>query len=107
MPRYEFSLTPQTVPAVETSHRRIHTAIPHPDSVPVLETLRRHEPDSMQDQLPVVWDRAEGYNVYDKWGNKWIDFSSTIFVANTGHGHPRVRARVQELLDRPLLHNYY
>lgn len=107
MPRYEFSLTPQPVPFVETKHRRICTPIPHPESLPIIEALRRCEPASMQDQLPVVWDRAEGYNVFDKWGNKWIDFSSTIFVANAGHAHPHVVRRIRECLEKPLLNNYY
>ena len=35
--------------------------------------------------MPIVWDRAEGFQVYDKWGNTWIDFTSTIFVTNSGH----------------------
>ena len=33
----------------------------------------------MHGQIPVVWDKAR-FQVYDKWGNKWLDFSSTIFV---------------------------
>jgi len=106
MNQHEFSLIPKAVPTLETAHRRICTAIPHPDSVAVIQTLRRYEPESMNDQLPAVWDHAEGYNVFDKWGNKWIDFSSTIFVANTGHAHPHVRKRLQECLDKPLLNNY-
>ena len=40
----EFSITPRTVPLVETRYRRIVTPIPHPDSVPTLEKLRHFEP---------------------------------------------------------------
>ena len=44
----------------------------------------------MHGQLPIIWDRAEGFQVYDSWGNKWLDFSSTIFVANAGHSNKRI-----------------
>ena len=43
---------------------------------PVLEKLRQYEPRSMGGQPPVVWDRAEGIQVYDRWGNMWLDWSS-------------------------------
>jgi 4-aminobutyrate aminotransferase / (S)-3-amino-2-methylpropionate transaminase / 5-aminovalerate transaminase len=106
--RDPFSREPVAVPRVATPHRRIVTALPVPESLPTLETLARHEPRAMAlDQVPVVWDRAAGYQVYDPYGNCWIDFTSGIFVANVGHGHPAVVAALRRLLDRPLLHNYY
>jgi 4-aminobutyrate aminotransferase / (S)-3-amino-2-methylpropionate transaminase / 5-aminovalerate transaminase len=105
---YPFSLQPVSVPPLETRHRRIATALPVPESLPILGTLQRFEPRSMAiDQLPVVWNRAEGYQVRDAWGNCWIDFTSGIFVANIGHGHPKVVSAIQAMLDKPLLHNYY
>ena len=60
----------------------------------------------MHGQLPIVWDRAEGFQVFDAWGNCWIDFTSTIFVANAGHGNPRIVAALRALLEKPLLHTY-
>jgi 4-aminobutyrate aminotransferase/(S)-3-amino-2-methylpropionate transaminase len=38
----------------------------------------------MHGQLPIVWSKAKNFNIYDIAGNKFIDFTSTIFVANTG-----------------------
>jgi 4-aminobutyrate aminotransferase/diaminobutyrate-pyruvate transaminase/4-aminobutyrate aminotransferase/(S)-3-amino-2-methylpropionate transaminase len=35
-----------------------------------------------------------------------IDFTSTIFVANSGHAHPRVIKELRKQLDRKLLHTY-
>lgn len=101
-----FDLTPQDVPAVETKYRRIRTKIPVPESLPILEQLRKYEPRSMTGQPPVVWDRAEGVQVHDKWGNTWLDFSSGVLVANAGHGHPAIRKAMKAAIDRPLLHNY-
>jgi 4-aminobutyrate aminotransferase-like enzyme len=60
----------------------------------------------MQGQLPILWDRAEGFSVYDKCGNRWIDFTSTIFVSNVGHANGRVLAAMRDVLNKPLLHTY-
>ena len=64
----EFSLTPKRVPRVETPFRRIVTDFPVPESVPILEKLYAYEPVAMRGQPPVVWDRAEGFQVYDALG---------------------------------------
>ena len=72
----------------------------------MLEKLRRYEPRSLQILAPVVWERAEGYQVFDPYGNCWIDFTSGIYVANTGHAHPRIVAALRNQIDRPLLHAY-
>jgi 4-aminobutyrate aminotransferase/diaminobutyrate-pyruvate transaminase/4-aminobutyrate aminotransferase/(S)-3-amino-2-methylpropionate transaminase len=101
-------LTSVDVPRVETRHRRIATPQPPPQALPLLKELSRFEPVSMTwDQLPVVWDRAEGHTVSDAWGNRWIDFTSGIFVTNTGHSHPRVLAAMRAMIDNKLVHSYY
>ena len=101
-----FSWEPKKVPFIETKYRTIKTSIPVPESIPVLETLDQYESVSMHGQLPIVWDRAEDYQVYDAWGNKWIDFTSTIFVTNTGHGNKIIVKAIQKLVNKPLLHTY-
>ena len=101
-----FSLEPKDVARVETRHRRITTPLPVPASLPILEKLLRHEPPSMACQPPVLWHRAEGSSVHDRFGNTWIDFSSSVLVANAGHAHPRVLARIQELAARGHLAAY-
>jgi 4-aminobutyrate aminotransferase-like enzyme len=102
----EFSIIPRAVPRVETKYRRILTPLPHPDSVPTLERLHRFEPQSMRGQPPLVWDRAEDIFVYDKYGNRWLDWSSGVLVANSGHGAPEVRRAIIEQVKSGLLHNY-
>ena len=64
----EFSIVPRDVARVETKYRRIATKLPHPDSVPTLEKLRKFEPISMRGQPPVVWEKAEDIFVFDKQG---------------------------------------
>jgi len=102
----EYSITPVTVSSVETQYRRIATAIPHPDSVPVLERLRKYEPISMRGQPPIVWERAEDIFVFDKYGNRWLDWSSGVLVTNAGHGVPEVRQAIIDQVNSGLLHNY-
>ena len=102
---YNFSLEPRTVPLVETGHRRIATQIPVPESLEILRRIERFESSNVMDQLPVIWDRAKGHQIFDKWGNAWIDTTSTIFVTNSGHGHPHIVKAVQESAES-LLHAY-
>jgi len=103
----EFPIIPRPVEQVKTNHRIIRTpTIPVEESVPVLAMLRDNEPMSMRGQPPVVWDRAEGFHVYDAYGNMWLDWSSGVLVANAGHGRREIRDAVVEAARRGLLHNY-
>src|SRR6218665_3079777 len=45
-------------------------------------------------------DRAENAEIWDKEGNRYIDFAAGIAVVNTGHRHPRVIEAVKAQLDR-------
>ncbi len=101
-----FNITPQAVPPVETPFRHIATPIPHPESVPTLKRLLEYEPRSMSGQPPIVWDRAEGVQVYDKYGNKWLDWSSGVLVTNAGHGIAAIREAISDQVQSGLLHNY-
>lgn len=107
MPEYIFSQVPVEVPAVETKHRKICTSIPAPDTISTLNECSKYEPYSMNNQLPIVWDKAIGYQVFDKSGNIWIDFTSTIFVANVGHAHPKICKAISDMTSKGLLNAYY
>ena len=106
MSNYKFLRIPVKVPKVNTNNRVINTAIPAPGTEEILRLLEQYESRSMQGQIPIVWDKAEDFNIYDKHGNKWIDFTSTIFVTNVGHGNKNVSNAVKEVLERQLLHTY-
>jgi 4-aminobutyrate aminotransferase len=45
-------------------------------------------------------ERAENAEIWDKEGNRYIDFAAGIAVVNTGHRHPKVMAAVRDQLDR-------
>jgi len=105
-PAEAFPLEPRSVPRVETKYRRIVTQIPVPQSIPILERLRRYEPLSMAGQPPIIWHKAQGYQVYDAWGNMWLDWSSGVLVANAGHCHPAVQQAVIQQTQAGLMHAY-
>ncbi len=106
MTNAKYNLEPVEVPPVETKYRVIRTKLPVPESLEIFKTLENSEPRSMMGQPPVVWDRAEGFQVWDRWGNCWIDWSSGVLIANTGHGRPAILQAVREIVDRPLLTSY-
>jgi 4-aminobutyrate aminotransferase-like enzyme len=99
-------MIPKSVKPVHTANRVIRTKIPVPESLPILRRLRRYEPVSMSGQPLVVWDRAIGPHVYDRWGNKWLDWSSCVLVANAGHGRREIVSAVVKQAKRRLLANY-
>ena len=88
MNAFSFSKKPIEVPLIKTKNRSIQTPIPAPGTESILANLDNYESRSMQGTVPLVWERAEGFNVFDMRGNKWIDFTSAIFIANIGHSNP-------------------
>lgn len=102
----EFPLTPKKVEKVDTKFRRIVTDIPAPASVPLLEKLRASEARSMRGQPPVIWHKASGVNVYDPYGNMWLDFSSGVLITNAGHGHPEIAKAIADTATRTLVASY-
>jgi 4-aminobutyrate aminotransferase / (S)-3-amino-2-methylpropionate transaminase / 5-aminovalerate transaminase len=100
------SLHSQATEAVNKRWRRIRTSITFPESIPVVERLRRVEPRSMTGMPPIVWHGAEGFCVRERYDNQWIDLTSRIVMANAGHGHPRIidaNAAQPSQTSRPLL----
>ena len=69
---------------------------------------RRHstETEANGHQVPVVWDRAYDYNVFDKDDNKWIDMTSGIFVTNAGHANPEIKKAIKDQVDADLIFAY-
>ena len=102
----EFTLIPQPVARIETRYRRIVTELPVPESIPLLEKLHRYEPRAMRGQPPVVWRKAEGFQVYDGWGNQWIDWTSGVLIANAGHGRQEIADAIERQTRAHLLTSF-
>jgi 4-aminobutyrate aminotransferase/(S)-3-amino-2-methylpropionate transaminase len=56
-------------------------------------------PRGVATAYPVFAERAEGSELWDKDGQRFIDFAGGIAVLNTGHRHPKVIAAVKKQLD--------
>jgi len=102
----EYSLVPRAVPRVETPFRKIVTELPVAASLPILERLHACEPVAMRGQPPIVWHRAEGFQVFDPYGNQWVDWSSGVLIANAGHGRREIVDAINAQASAPLLTTY-
>ena len=63
------------------------------------ELFYRHLAQTSPAPLALEIVKANGATLYDAAGKEYIDLIGGISVANTGHGHPRVLAAMQEQLN--------
>jgi len=85
----EFPLVSTEVEPISTKFRKLSGAIPNKETIREIEKLRKCESLSMRGQPPIIWDRAEEANIYDAYGNMWLDFSSGVLITNAGHGRKK------------------
>jgi len=82
------------------------TSIPGPRSLALAKELREHESRNVtyiDPEWPVFWERAEGVNVWDADGNRFLDLTSAFGVAGLGHRNPEVVSAMHGQADQ-LLH---
>src|SRR2546428_12366305 len=65
-----------------------------------MKLRERYVPRGLSTAHPVVVDHAQGSEIWDTDGRRYIDFVGGIGVMNVGHNHPRVMAAGREQLDR-------
>jgi len=83
----------------------IKTKLPGPKARAIIKRSTQVEPNSMSDQVPLVWGKARGCEIEDVDGNVFLDFSSGVLVTNIGHCHPDYVAAVKDQAER--LYNCY
>lgn len=91
---------------IKTKNIQILTRIPAPGTYKLIKKLNKVESRSMHGQLPIAWSKAKNFNIYDIAGNKFIDFTSTIFVANVGHANERIKKYIKRSLKSNFIHSY-
>ncbi len=64
------------------------------------------EPRATLQTIQLPWKKASGFSVYDFSGNKYIDMTSGIFVANAGHANKAIKTAIKKTLDSDLLFSY-
>lgn len=65
------------------------TEIPGPRSLALADELKRYECRNVTftaEDWPVFWQRADGVNVWDEDGNRYLDLTAAFGVAGLGHG---------------------
>jgi 4-aminobutyrate aminotransferase len=67
-----------------------------------LEISQKYEPACMNWQAPVVWDHAQGAEIWDVDGRHYIDWTSGVLVANVGHAHPHLAEAISRQAQRLL-----
>lgn len=73
----------------------IVTAIPGPHSRKLADKLARYETRTvtyLAEDFPIFWERAEGSNVWDVDGNRFLDLTSAFAVTGLGHSAPAVQS---------------
>ena len=91
---------------IKTKYRIIKTTIPVPQSRYLLNKSAKYEPRSLAGQSNIIWNKAKDFQVYDKYGNKWLDWSSGVLVANAGHSNDEIKNSIINTVNRDLLFNY-
>lgn len=90
----------------ETQLPELQTEIPGPRSRALALRLAQVESRNvtcLSPTPPIFWERAQGANVWDVDGNRFVDLGGGFGVANAGHAHPRVVRAIAEQAER-LMH---
>jgi 4-aminobutyrate aminotransferase / (S)-3-amino-2-methylpropionate transaminase / 5-aminovalerate transaminase len=64
------------------------------------ELRSKYIPRGITSAHPLIADRAQGAELWDVTGRRFIDFAGGIGVMNVGHSHPRVMEAVRAQLER-------
>ncbi len=96
---------PEVVQTELGSVPSIATQLPGPKAAECIAISKKYEPNSMSDQVPLVWKRAKGAAIEDVDGNRFIDFTSGVLVTNVGHCHPDYVAEIKQQAEE--LYNCY
>ena len=69
---------------------------------PLLELADRHLIRYVPGFAPFIVDRARGSWVWDRDGNRVLDFTSGQICSTIGHNHPRIVEAIRDACDRVL-----
>src|ERR1043165_5479975 len=73
----------------------------HTETEADLSELRaRYIPRGLSTAHPITAARANGSELWDVSGKRYVDFAGGIGVMNVGHAHPRVMKAVEEQLQK-------
>jgi acetylornithine/succinyldiaminopimelate/putrescine aminotransferase len=88
---------------VHTKNRQINNYTL--DTLKYREFKHQYEPSNIC-EMPVKWNKAKDFHVFDDKNNKWIDMTAGIFVANAGHSNPKINKAIKDQIDSDLTFAY-
>ena len=74
--------------------------------VGISKNLKKYEAVGMHNQMNVSWRRATDCYIFDKNKKKYLDFTSSIFVANIGHSNSYLKKILSKTINNDLIHTY-
>ncbi len=74
------------------------------DKEEIKELDQKYHMNVYGERLPIAADRGEGVYLYDKNGDRYLDFAGGIAVNALGHNHPKITAAIQDQAEK-LLHS--
>ena len=101
-----FSYDTINVDKISTEYRQIDGRIPAVGTSQLLQRLSTVESRSMHGQLPIIWSSASDFSVTDIANNKFLDFTSSIFIANVGHSNQAVNEAIKNTMTNSLYSCY-
>ena len=85
-----------------TNIANVKTPLPGPKSSALILRWGKAEAKTTGFQAPIAVDHGLGARLIDADGNVFIDWTSGVLVANVGHCHPKLVAKVQEASSKIL-----
>ena len=58
------------------------------------------DPNVAEQSAPLVFERAEGVNIYDTGGRRYLDSQGGLWCVNVGHGREEVKEAISTQLDK-------
>jgi len=91
--------------AIKTRYRTIVKS-PNISGSPLSRDIASMEPSAVGPVVPLTWQKAVDFSVYDDIGNRYIDLTSGIFVANAGHSNPHIKRALKKQIDADQMFTY-
>ena len=72
----------------------------------IAKEFLKYETNNMQPNIKIHWKDADNYTVTDRFGDKFIDFTSGIFVTNIGHKNKYLIKKISKVMNKGIFHSY-
>ena len=92
LPKTTLKLSHKTKPKSRYLSKRKYSA----KKQEIVDFAKEHLFPAVTQISPLVFEKSLGSYVWDIDGDKYLDFTTGIGVANTGHAHPKVVKAIQD-----------